>query len=133
MKAQEIETKFKQMAAEIEELKSRMQKTEDIEAIKKLHRAYGYYLEHWQEDEIVELFSHNPEVSVEINGTGFYKGWDAIKKSYRFADHYTAYGAQKPPPDYLHILMPIAGIIDVEPDGNAEPMLERIDLPIQHV
>ena len=118
MKAQEIETKFKQMAAEIEELKSRMQKTEDIEAIKKLHRAYGYYLEHWQEDEIVELFSHNPEVSVEINGTGFYKGWDAIKKSYRFADHYTAYGAQKPPPDYLHILMPIAGIIDVEPDGK---------------
>jgi len=43
VKAQEIETKFKQMAAEIEELKSRMQKTEDIEAIKKLHRAYGYY------------------------------------------------------------------------------------------
>jgi len=81
VKAQEIETKFKQMAAEIEELKSRMQKTEDIEAIKKLHRAYGYYLEHWQEDEIVELFSHNPEVSVEINGTGFCRSLHRLRRA----------------------------------------------------
>jgi hypothetical protein len=109
----------KSTAAEIEELKKRITRMEDIDAIKKLQNAYGYYLEHWQEDEIVQLFSHHPDVSVEINGTGFYKGWEAIKKSYVFADHYTAYGGAKtPPPEYLHILMPIAGIVDVNPDGK---------------
>ena len=119
MKPAELDAKVKQLEKTIEKLWKRLQTTEDIEAIKKLHRAYGYYLEHWQDDEIVELFSHSPDVSVEINNTGLYKGWEAVKASYRFADHYTAYkGAKKAPPDYLHILMPIAGIIDVAPDGK---------------
>jgi hypothetical protein len=118
MKSQELEAKINALSQSIEQLQSRLQTTQDIEAIKKLHRAYGYYLEHWQEDEIVELFSHSPDVSAEINGTGFYKGWDAVKASYKFADHYTAYKTAKPPPDYLHILIPMAAIIDVAPDGN---------------
>ena len=113
--AAELEKLFKTVA----KMETRLTMLEDIEAIKKLHRAYGYYLEHWQDDEIVELFSHNPDVSVEINATGLYKGWEAIKASYRFADHYTAYkGAKKAPPDYLHILMPIAGIVDVDSGGK---------------
>ena len=119
MESEELEVKVKLLEKTVEKLEKRVQTTEDIEAIKKLHRAYGYYLEHWQDDEIVELFSHNPDVSVEINNTGLYKGWEAVKESYRFADHYTAYkGAKKAPPDYLHILMPIAGIVDVDPDGK---------------
>ena len=66
MESEELEVKVKQLEKTVEKLEKRVQTTEDIEAIKKLHRAYGYYLEHWQEDEIVELFSHNPDVSVEI-------------------------------------------------------------------
>jgi hypothetical protein len=119
MKSEELVAELTKLENTVKQLDRRIQTAEDVEAIKKLHNAYGYYLEHWQEDEIVELFSHNPDVSVEINGTGFYKGWDAIKKSYRFADHYTAYGkVEKAPPEYLHILMPIAGIVDVAPDGK---------------
>ena len=119
MKSEELEATVKALADKIEKLEARITIAEDIEAIKKLHRAYGYYLEHWQEDEIVKLFSHSPNVSVEINDTGLYKGWEAIRESYRFADHYNAYGGvKKAPPEYLHILMPIAGIIDVDPDGK---------------
>ena len=111
-----METKLKKLEQTVEILSAKVRTSEDIEAIKKLQNAYGYYLEHWQDDQIVQLFSHHPDVSVEINGTGFYKGWEAIKESYRFADHYTAYGgAKKAPPEYLHILMPIAGIVDVDP------------------
>ena len=100
-------------------LEARLQKTEDIEAIKKLQRAYGYYLEHWQVDEIVAVFSHNPDVSVEINDSGLYKGWEAVKNSFRFEDHYTAYNGQHTaPPEFLHILMPISGIVDLDPDGK---------------
>jgi hypothetical protein len=119
VKSEDLEAKIKMLTETVAQLEARIQKSEDIEAIKKLHRSYGYYLEHWQDDEIVELFSHSPDVSVEINNTGFYQGWEAVKASYRFADHYTAYHeAEKAPPDYLHILIPMAGIIDVAPDGK---------------
>ena len=119
MKSEELEAKLTALAEKVEKLEARITTAEDIEAIKKLHRAYGYYLEHWQEDEIVELFSHSSDVSVEINDTGLYKGWEAIRESYRFADHYNAYGGvKKAPPEYLHILMPIAGIVDVDPNGK---------------
>ena len=110
MNLEELEVKINMLAA-------RQQKTEDIEAIKKLQRAYGYYLEHWQVDEIVGLFSHSPEVSVEINDSGLYQGWEAVKNSFRFEDHYTAYNGQRTaPPEFLHILMPNSGIVDLEPD-----------------
>jgi DNA-binding protein H-NS len=64
MKQIEMETKLKKLEKTVKALKKETQAQADIESIKKLQRAYGYYLEHWQEDEIVELFSHNPEVSV---------------------------------------------------------------------
>ena len=119
MKIEELEAKIKTLSETVAKLEGTLTRLEDIEAIKKLQNAYGYYLGHWQDDQIVQLFSHHPDVSVEINGTGFYRGWEAIKESYRFADHYTAYGgAKKAPPEYLHILMPIAGIVDVDPNGK---------------
>jgi len=47
-------------------VEAKAQVPEDIEAIKKLRRARRYYLEHWQEEEIVELFSHFENVTPEM-------------------------------------------------------------------
>ena len=81
--------------------------------------AYGYYLEHWQEEELIDLFSHSENVAVEINDFGLFKGWEAIKSCYRFEDHYPNYpGLKKAPGEYLHILIPMAGIVDVSQDGK---------------
>jgi hypothetical protein len=92
---------------------------EDIEAIKKLQRAYGYYLEHWQEEQILGLWSHRDDITVETDVSGQYKGWEGVRQYYRFANLFTAYGgAKKAPPEYLHILPPISGIVDVESDRN---------------
>jgi hypothetical protein len=119
MKPEELEAKVQGLTKNIEKLETKLQAQEDIEAIKKLQREYGYYLEHWQVDEIVGLFSHGPDVSVEINESGYYKGWEAVKKSFQFEEHYSAYGgAKKTPPEFLHILMPSSGIVDVDPDGE---------------
>jgi hypothetical protein len=119
MKSEELEAKAQTLSEKAAKLEERLTKLQDIEAIKKLQRAYGYYLEHWQEEEIVELFSHSPDVSVELNDGGLYKGYEAVKNSFNFADHYTAYdGAKKAPPEFLHILMPISGIVDLDPDGK---------------
>jgi hypothetical protein len=119
MKPEELEAKVQALTGNIEELETKLQAQEDIEAIKKLQRAYGYYLEHWQEEQIIGLFSHSPEVSVEIHDTGLYKGWEAVRKSFNFPIHYTAFDGEKTaPPEFLHILMPINGIVDLDPDGK---------------
>jgi len=119
MKADDLEKKVKDLTKTVKKMKAKERALEEIEAIKKLQRAYGYYLEHWEEEQIVELFSHNPEVSVEINDSGLYKGYEAVKNSFNFADHYTAYGGiKKAPGEFLHILIPLSGIVDLEPDGK---------------
>ena len=119
MVSNELAAKVRAITETVEKLEVKLQTIEDIEQIKKLQRAYGYYLEHWQEDEIVELFSHSPDVSLEINDGGLYQGFEAVKNSFNFADHYTAYGgAKKAPPEFLHILIPISGIVDLAPDGK---------------
>jgi len=118
MKQEELETEVKTLKENVKKLEIRLQAQEDIEAIKKLQRSYGYYLEHWQEEEIVELFSRSPEVSLEINDTGFFKGWDEIKQSFNFEDHFTSYGVKKAPGEFLHILMPGSGIVHLDPGGK---------------
>jgi hypothetical protein len=119
MKADDLEKKVKDLTKTVKKMKAKERALEEIEAIKKLQRAYGYYLEHWEEEQIVELFSHNPEVSVEINDSGLYKGYEAVKNSFNFADHYTAYGGiKKAPGEFLHILIPLSGIVDLEPGGK---------------
>ena len=119
MVSNELAAKVRAITETVEKLEVKLQTIEDIEQIKKLQKAYGYYLEHWQEDEIVELFSHSPDVSLEINDGGLYQGFEAVKNSFNFADHYTAYGgAKKAPPEFLHILIPISGIVDLAPDGK---------------
>ena len=95
MKQEGLEAKVKTLSEAISRLEASLTRMQDIEDIKKLQRAYGYYLEHWQEEEIVELFSHSPDVSVEMNDSGLYKGYEAIKQHFNFASHYTAYGGQK--------------------------------------
>jgi hypothetical protein len=119
MKSENLETIVKNLTQTVEKLEARLTITEDIEAIKKLQYAYGYYLEHWQEDELIGLFSHASDVTIEINAGGQYKGWEGVLKAFSFSGHYTAFGGVKQaPPEYLHILMPNCGIVDVDPDGK---------------
>jgi len=119
MTVADLEAKVEALSKSIKKLEKQAQAQADIEAIKKLQRSYGFYLEHWQEDEIVELFSRSPDVQLEINYTGCFKGWEAIRDSFNFADHYTAYGVKKAPGEFLHILMPLAGIVDLGGRGLA--------------
>ncbi len=53
-----LETLEKQVKAQEKELTT----LKDIEAIKKLEKAYGYYVEHMMYQEIVDCFSDSPDV-----------------------------------------------------------------------
>ena len=63
------------------ELEARTQRIEDINAIKRLQRAYGYYLDEGQWDDVADLFAD--DASLEIGLDGVYRGRDRIREYFR--------------------------------------------------
>jgi hypothetical protein len=82
---------------------------QDIEEIKNLQKIYGYYLEHWQWEQVVDLFSDSPDTSVEINDTGVFVG----KKSIR-----NFFWSRPVPKEFLHVLMQVNDVVHVDENGQ---------------
>lgn len=70
-----------QLLARIALLEQKMQEAQDIEAIQKLTRIYGYYLDKAQWDQVVPLFTE--DASVEISALGVYEGRAQIDTLFR--------------------------------------------------
>ena len=104
------------LTARIEALEKKVEAQEkqltvlkDIEAIKKLQKAYGYYVEHMMYQEIVDCFSDSPDVRLDWL-EGKYLGKEGVRKYFKFM--------KTTPPDFMHQVMQIAGIVDINPDGK---------------
>jgi hypothetical protein len=82
----------------------------DIEQIKTLQRVYGFYLEHWMYQEIVDCFSDSPEVQADFYPIGIWKGKEGIK---RYFGHHGTYD-----PEFLHQIIQLSPVIHVDPDGT---------------
>jgi hypothetical protein len=108
MTVQDMETRIKALEEMIKSQALEIRTLKDIEAINRLQRAYGFYLEHWMTREIVDLFADNPETSVTL-APGTWLGKDGVQ---RYFDH------NKPDNEFLHQVMQVSGIVDVNPDGN---------------
>jgi hypothetical protein len=106
MTVKELETKISQLENQVRELK-------DIEEIKNLQRAYGYYLEHFMSDEVVDCFSDSPDTLLDIF-IGKFKGKKGVRK---FLEGMLTKEELKSP-ELLHMVMQISGIVHVEPDGK---------------
>jgi len=112
-----VETRLEALEKELVSLKKQvkakdkqLQALEDIDAIKRLQCAYGYYLEHWMADEIIDCFAmDNPEVSgTFVEGT--YNGPEGIRKYF---------GRMKEvPPEFLHMVMQVSPVITIAKDGK---------------
>jgi hypothetical protein len=105
MKAEEMEAKLKSLESSVKIL-------QDIEDINKLQRAYGYYLEHWMSQELVDLFSDSPDAVVDIYRGKWY-GKEGIARLFN-----TYLGPDTHSPEFLHMVMQLSGIVDIEPDGK---------------
>lgn len=66
------------LESRLAELEAKVQALEDIKAIKRLQRAYGYYLDKGMMREVAALFSDDREASIEIGGRGVYVGKERI-------------------------------------------------------
>jgi len=102
-----MEKQMEQMAAELGELK-------DVQAIRRLQHAYGYYMDKCLYDEVVDLFAEDGEVRF---GGGIYRGKAGQRRLYsgNFRRVF-ANGANGPVFAFLLDHLQLQDIIDVAPD-----------------
>lgn len=99
------------MEKTILELQKRVAVLEDLEAIKRLQRSYGYYLEHWMYREIIDLFSDREDTRLNLQ-VGIFLGKEGVRRYYSgLQDIYSKN------PDLLHMIMQLSGIVDIAGDG----------------
>ena len=61
MNTEGLEARVKELEIKVESL----QRLQDIEDIKKLQYAYGYYLMNWLHEELIDCFSTSPNTALE--------------------------------------------------------------------
>ncbi|MBO9604169.1 MAG: nuclear transport factor 2 family protein [Novosphingobium sp.] len=97
-------------AARLDELDSRITRLEDLNAIERLQRTYGYFVDKAEWDPLGDLFSK--DATLEIGGRGIYAGKDHVLAYMR-----TGFGADGPQADRLMNHMQFQPIPDIDPDG----------------
>ena len=109
---EELEHMIQKQGRYIEALEKKLSYLDDIEAIKRLQKAYGYYVEHWMYEEIIDCFSDGP--GVYLNWIeGVWKGKEGVRR------YFTHGGKATPTPTgFSHQLMPTSGLITVAQDGK---------------
>ena len=102
------------LTKKVEELTTRVQHLEDIQAIEKLQAKYVQYLYTQHYDEIVdECFAqHVQDVSVEFSDSGVYKGLDHIRALYH------AFNKTKQIPGWFIMHMTVNPYIEISKDGK---------------
>ena len=113
MAEQELEIKVKALEDQVKTMGNQIKTLQtllDIEEIMKLQRAYGFYLEHWMFQEIMDCFSDSPDVAVDLYPLGIWKGKESITRYFGQHKEYN--------PEFLHQIMQLSPIIHVDPDGK---------------
>ena len=105
MKAREMELK-------IQELEKKVTILEDLEEIKKLQKAYGYYLEHWMYQEIIDCFSDSSDTELNLV-VGIFLGKKGVRR------YFNGMKARSTDPEMLHQVMQLSGIVDISTDGQS--------------
>jgi hypothetical protein len=98
----------KALESRIKDLEEKVRIIRDIEDINRLQKAYGFYLEHFMLDEIMDLFADRNDLV--LNGAEGTK--DDLRKFFKNLSD------QSLNPEFLHQAMQLQGIVDVNPDGN---------------
>lgn len=108
MTVEELESRVKALEEIVKSQAVEIRTLKDIEEINKLQNAYGYYLEHWMAQEVIDLFADGPDVSLTLN-PGTFKGKAGVKRYFE---------STKPTSEFMHQMMQLSGIVDVAPDGK---------------
>lgn len=107
-------TDLSTLARQVEQLANEVGLLNDVQAIRKLQHAYGYYLDKCLYDEVVDLFA--PQGEVRFMG-GVFKGKPGLRRLYceRFRRNFTG-GHNGPVYGFLLDHLQLQDIVDVAPD-----------------
>lgn len=92
------------------ELRRRIARLEDVDAVERLISVYGYYLDKRQWDDLTNLFA--ADGTMEISLRGVYVGHKSIRRALDL------FGTQNIETDYLHNHIQLQPVITVSPDGT---------------
>ena len=111
------------VSAAIEALVRRVTALEDANAIRRLHHAYGYYIDKCQYDEVVDLFANDSEQRF-LNG--IYRGKAGARRLYCdwFRSLFTQ-GHNGPSYGFLLDHLMLQDVVDVAPDGRSARLRAR--------
>jgi hypothetical protein len=104
--------KTEELEARLTALEKQVSLLNDVNQVKRLQYAYSYYVVRMMKDEIVDCFADHPETGLYWL-EGAYLGKDAVKRYFG-----TDVNRPDPAPEFFHQVMPIAGVIDVDPNGE---------------
>jgi hypothetical protein len=105
-----------ELEARVRTLENQIRTLQDIEEIKKLQRAFGFYLEHWMAEDIIDLFADDPDTALSV-ATGEFRGKEKIRLFCRRGRQGNEVMKHEKP-EFLHQVMQLSGIVDVDPDGK---------------
>jgi hypothetical protein len=111
MTIEEMESRLKAMEKKLKAQEKRLTLLEDIEAIKRLQRAYNYYVERMMGQEIIDCFADSPDVLLDWL-EGKWRGKEGVRK------YFARVASGEHPPGFSHQLMPMSGLITVAEDGR---------------
>ena len=100
-----------EMEDKIMNLEQKVVLLEDLEAIKRLQRAYGYYIEHWMYEELTDCFADNPDTFLQISA-GLYIGKEGVRR------YFSGEKTRSADPEVLHQVMQLSGIVDIVEEGK---------------
>ena len=112
MAAEDLEKTVKDLKEQVRTLQEQTRTLQDTEEIKKLQRAYGFYLEHWMSEDLIDLFADGDDSEVWI-AAGKFKGKEAISRLFRHGNEEKFRISRN---DFLHQVMQLSGIVHVNPD-----------------
>jgi hypothetical protein len=107
---------IKELEAKVALLENRLRELEDIEEIKKLQRAYGYYLEHWMAEDIIDCFADGDDTELLV-AAGHYIGKENLRHFFHHGRDVKEMRREENK-EFLHQVMQLSGIVHVAKDGK---------------
>lgn len=104
-------TRLSVLEAKLSSLETELERLEDVQAIKRLQAAYGYYRSKAMGDELADLFTDDPTASVELGGRGVYLGKDSIRAFFNHDANRLATGE-------IRNVIIAQGVVHVAEDGK---------------
>lgn len=105
-----------ELTARVKFLEKKLQKLEDTEEIKKLQRAYGFYLEHWMAEDLIDCFADGPDTELLV-AAGHYIGKESIRDFFHHGRKNIEMRRAENP-EFLHQVMQLSGVVHVSEDGR---------------